>query len=407
MNANGQVASRAVAWIRRWLTPTSDSITAYQHPEGVSTGGWIINFVWTLWYVVDALFNPLAREYWMVTIFGFVATVVLAWLAFTRAECWMRAFGVALIALGLAVIPYNHSGGVTSLVYACVVFVHYGRTSQRIALAVAVWLIFILDTLWLQGWPLALVVSLSLMMMGVVASMLMRELAERRGAELRLSHDEIRHLAATAERERIGRDLHDLLGHTLSLIALKSELANRLFDRDAAMAKREMTEVERVARDALAQVRRAVTGIRAAGIAAEVVSAKLLLEANGVRLDCALADVGLPMEIETALAMTVREAVTNIQRHARATQARIVLAASAGNVMLSIEDDGRGGAIVPGNGLGGMRERLDAVGVRLTIESQRGKGTRLVATVPFVLPARSDDAAPDFAAREMALKLAE
>src|ERR1051325_4616685 len=101
---------------------------------------------------------------------------------------------------------------------------------------------------------------------------------------LRRSNDEVMRLATLAERERIGRDLHDLLGHTLSLITLKSELANKLFERDPSAARREIADVERVARDALAQVRHAVTGIRAAGLAAELASAKLLLESNGVRL---------------------------------------------------------------------------------------------------------------------------
>jgi len=206
---------------------------------------------------------------------------------------------------------------------------------------------------------------------------------QERAAELRLSHDEVRRLATTAERERLGRDLHDLLGHTLSLIALKSELANKLFDRDAASAKREMADVERIARDALAQVRRAVTGIRAAGLAAELASAKLLLQSNGVHLECEIADVCLPVEVETALAMSLREAVTNIQRHARAAHVRIVLEAARQAVILRVEDDGRGGAIVPGNGLAGMRERLAAIGAQLQVDSQRGRGTVLKVTAPL------------------------
>src|SRR6478672_6715206 len=103
-----------------------------------------------------------------------------------------------------------------------------------------------------------------------------------RDSALKLSHDEVRRLAALAERERIGRDLHDLLGHTLSMVALKSDLAGRLLDRDPAAARNEIGEVSRVAREALAQVRRAVSGIRAAGIAAELAAAKLLLETDGV-----------------------------------------------------------------------------------------------------------------------------
>ena len=124
----------------------------------------------------------------------------------------------------------------------------------------------------------------------------------RADAKLRLSHEEVRRLAALAERERIGRDLHDLLGHTLSLVALKSELASRLVERDPAAARKEIEEVSGVARDALAQVRRAVTGIRAAGLAAELASARLLLESDGIRFSYALDEVALSPEHETVLA---------------------------------------------------------------------------------------------------------
>ncbi|TQC57769.1 sensor histidine kinase, partial [Pantoea dispersa] len=101
-------------------------------------------------------------------------------------------------------------------------------------------------------------------------------------AQLRLSHEEVRRLAAVAERERIGRDLHDLLGHTLSLVALKSDLATRLLAHDAAAAQREMEEVGQVAREALGQVRRFDGVFRAAQLAAEIAAAKLLLESSGV-----------------------------------------------------------------------------------------------------------------------------
>ena len=202
-----------------------------------------------------------------------------------------------------------------------------------------------------------------------------------RDAQLLLSHDEIRRLAAVAERERIGRDLHDLLGHTLSLITLKSELANRLFERDPAAARREIADVEKVARDALAQVRRAVTGIRAAGIAAELASARLLLESNDVRLTYELADVALPAEVETVLAMTVREAVTNIQRHAHATSARVSMRVENKQLRLEIADNGRGGDIVPGNGLTGMRERLATIDADVRVDSRRGEGTKILVTL--------------------------
>ena len=223
----------------------------------------------------------------------------------------------------------------------------------------------------------------------------------RKRAELKLSHDEIRRLAALAERERIGRDLHDLLGHTLSLVALKSELAGKLLQRDDSpqareAAHREIVEVGRVARDALAQVRAAVTGIRATGIAAELVSAKSLLDSDGIALVCAvesdcLDGDALPADIETALALTLREAVTNLQRHAQASEASVALRIDDGEAVLRVEDDGCGGPIEPGNGLTGMRERIEALGGRLRIASRRGGGASIEARVP--LSAHHDEAA--------------
>ncbi|HEY0503946.1 MAG TPA: sensor histidine kinase [Lysobacter sp.] len=215
--------------------------------------------------------------------------------------------------------------------------------------------------------------------------------SRRRQAALKLSHDEVRRLAALAERERIGRDLHDLLGHTLSLVALKSELAGKLVERDPQAAVRELGEVTRIARDALSQVRSAVTGIRAAGVASELASARLLLESDGVAFRYECSPLPLPPDVETVLAMTLREAVTNIQRHARARNALARLHAEGDEAILQVEDDGRGGAIAPGNGLCGMRERLEALGGRLRVDSAPGQGTRVQARVPLPPAAAASD----------------
>ncbi|MDE2249722.1 MAG: sensor histidine kinase, partial [Xanthomonadaceae bacterium] len=205
---------------------------------------------------------------------------------------------------------------------------------------------------------------------------------EQRNAELQLSHDEVRRLAALAERERIGRDLHDLLGHTLSLITLKLELSRKLFDRDSEAARREVEEAEKVARHALAEVRSAVSGIRAADLAAELASARLLLESSRVQLSYGHPPVDLPADTERGLSLILREAVTNIARHADASQARIELLREPGRVCLQVSDNGRGGIDVDGNGLRGMRERVHAMGGTLRIDSPRGQGTRLQVSVP-------------------------
>lgn len=342
---------------------------------------WLM-LVWTIWIFITPIYDTGNDfPYWKFpTLASFAVFLVLFHQVYygNRERVLGCALGIA--ALGFAVTPFN-PGAQGYMIYASAFLGMNSdlRAALRnmllvLALYVAEWMALQFPWIYLLN---AIAVGLAVGLMNVN---FMRK--HEREAELKLSHDEVRRLAGLAERERIGRDLHDLLGHTLSLITLKSELANKLFERDMAAAKREMLDVERVARDALAQVRRAVTGIRAAGFAAELASGKLLLESNGVTLRYELADVPLPAEVETALAMTVREAVTNIQRHARATSATVTLIAQGGELQLRIEDDGRGDAIVPGNGLTGMRERLQAVGAELRVDSQRGKGTVLIASLP-------------------------
>jgi two-component system sensor histidine kinase DesK len=207
-------------------------------------------------------------------------------------------------------------------------------------------------------------------------------------AELRLSQEEVRRLAAVAERERIGRDLHDLLGHTLSLVALKGELAGRLVARDPVRAAREIGEVTQVAREALSQVRTAVTGMRSAALAGELASARALLESCGVELTCRQEARELPPGVETALALIVREAATNIQRHAGATRADIEISTGAdgprgGAVALRVRDNGRGGISARGNGLAGIGERVRSLGGTLEIDSPAGAGTVLRALLPL------------------------
>ena len=200
---------------------------------------------------------------------------------------------------------------------------------------------------------------------------------------LRRSEGEVMRLARLAERERIGRDLHDLLGHTLSVVALKSELARKLIDHDVDGARREIAEVERVARDSLQQVRTAVSGIRSTELLAEIGAATALLEAQGIVVKCETENVKLPHDRETALALSLREAANNIRRHAQARGVTIRVRKEPAEVIVEVADDGRGGRIIPGNGLNGMRERLSHVGGTLTLMPNKDGGTLLRASVPL------------------------
>jgi two-component system, NarL family, sensor histidine kinase DesK len=199
--------------------------------------------------------------------------------------------------------------------------------------------------------------------------------------KLRLAQEEVEHLAKVAERERIARDLHDLLGHTLSVIVLKSELASKIAATDPARAITEIREVEQISRDALAQVRSAVRGYRAVGLESELRQAGQTLESAGIRVETAIEPLPLSPAQEGVLALALREAVTNIIRHAQATSCRVRVGKAGACWELEVADDGRGGAAPEGSGLSGMRQRVEALGG--TLEFDGSRGTTLRIRLPF------------------------
>jgi two-component system sensor histidine kinase DesK len=290
-------------------------------------------------------------------------------------------YALAIGFIGMAVTPLNPFAQ-TYLIYACAVAASWTSPRKSGGLVLALLIAYSIQWFWLDfNWQSLVNVWI---LCPIITGLIITDRIQRRHrADLRLSMDEVRRLAASAERERIGRDLHDLLGHTLSMVALKSELAGRLIDRDPRAARREMADVERVAREALSQVRSAVSGIRAAALAAELASARLLLEAAGVQMEYWSESQELPGDVETCLALALREAVTNIQRHARANRVEVTVIGGAERVVMRIRDDGRGGVDERGNGLTGMRERIVARGGELWIESPRGQGTAIEIRLPL------------------------
>lgn len=381
----------------RWMRPAPDSLVAQDLRLGRSPWTHHIHLVWTIWIFLTPAFSGGEFGYtlrWLLlTLVSYPVFLLLFTVSVCAPERRAQLAALGMVALCFALLRWYPSG-LSYFVFGCVMLQPRGKGSLLRYLV------------WLAGCNVALLLFarylgypwISLVWMPAVTAIigvitLVERINRQRDAILKLSHEEVRRLAALAERERIGRDLHDLLGHTLSMVALKSDLAGRLLARDPVAAQAEIAEVSRVARDALAQVRGAVSGIRAAGIAAELASAKLLLETDGVafeyRFDDGFSGAGLPAAVESALAMTVREAATNIQRHARARHAQVRFGMEAGEAVLRVEDDGRGGALVPGNGLSGMRERIEAVRGRLRVDAGAGQGTRIEARVPL---AANDDA---------------
>ena len=296
-----------------------------------------------------------------------------------------------MVAMGLGLWPANPVG-LGYVVNACTAlsvspsYRRWLRGVALIAIATAAATVFWVNVPW---WVM-LVLLMGAILGGSSNFLYINNL--RKDADLRLSQMEVRRLAMLAERERIGRDLHDLLGHTLSLVAIKSELARRLALEDPPRAQQEMAEVERVARHALAEVRAAVTGMRRGDLASEIISARLMLEASGVSFEGDWPEgIALPSAVEAPLSLVLREAVTNIHRHARATAASVRFVHDKARFQMQISDNGCGGLAAHGNGVSGMRERVRALGGSLEIDSPRRHGTTLRIEVPL---AKAAAAAP-------------
>jgi two-component system sensor histidine kinase DesK len=221
---------------------------------------------------------------------------------------------------------------------------------------------------------------------------LMHELAEAR--------DTVAKLAANTERLRLARDMHDLTGQSLSMITLKSELAAKRLAKQPSSAERdavltELGDIGRVSRQTLHDIREAVSGYRRPTLAIEAITAQNALEAAGIEVDddaeLTLRSGTFDPEAEAVLAWCLREAVTNVIRHARARHCRIRLADHGGELSLEVTDDGHGMADQDpqpprGSGLRGMSERLSAIGGRLSLglaePGHHHRGFRLVATIP-------------------------
>jgi two-component system sensor histidine kinase DesK len=211
--------------------------------------------------------------------------------------------------------------------------------------------------------------------------------------ELQEAREELARSAVADERMRFARDLHDLLGHSLSLIALKSELARRLAEVDPPRARQEMADVEEAARRALAEVRDAVSGYRQVSCGQALAEARAALSGAGIAVRLPAVVPALPGGVDAALGWVVREATTNVLRHSGAGRVTVELSEDGVRAVLTVTDDGAGTGqrvtvlgSVAGSGLAGLRERVAALGGELTAGPVDGGGYRVRAEVPL-LPA--------------------
>lgn len=343
---------------------------------------------WTPWawliYIVPFAITPAldpdsSAGLWIATL---VAT--LAFLALYLRSFWVHGRELLVIIglvtlLGIVFWPWSPGAG-AFFIYAGAMAAHHERAAVGVRTIGIIALVVLIEiwlgkvSAWHATWPFIFTIIIGAINLHFVQ-------VSRSNARLRVAQEEIEHLAKLAERERIARDLHDLLGHTLSVIILKSELASKLAERDAERARAEIRDVERISREALTQVRAAVRGYREGGLVAEVASAGEALKAAGVELSSDVTQAPLAPSHEAVLSMAIREAVTNVVRHAGARQCRIALESNGNECVLVVSDDGRGGREPFGSGLTGMRERVEALGG--TLQRDGTRGTTLTITLPM------------------------
>ncbi len=308
-----------------------------------------ITYTWFMWPHPLNYKTPLRSEYrtLLIGLAGLIALVLYLSMVYDSAFLWLFV-GVSAV-MGIILPAYSAFGAVVVL--------------TLLTLAIGVGLSGgITRTDWLHLLPLVLLVrGLGLDMIGIARlADALRELHAARG--------ELARQAVTEERLRLARDLHDLLGHTLSLITLKSELAGRLLEKEPARAAQEIQEIEREARRALREVREAVAGYRQPTLDNELAGARQMLEAAGITCTVESMAGVLPPAIDTVLAWTVREGVTNVIRHSRARVCTIRVSRGDGKVWAEVINDGyreKERETTPariGSGLSGLTERITTCG---------------------------------------------
>lgn len=322
----------------------------------------------------------------LVALLGLSAS--FAWVVLTRAgpysrralrpyTWWFLAGQLVLVAL---VCLNARQDGLVGLVFVCVTGVFLLRDVRALWLPLGA-VVLVVTVPRLAGWePIDdLVISVVLASIAVFG---FTQLIVR-NRQLQAARDEVAVLAVERERERIARDMHDILGHSLTVISVKAELASRLFDVDADRARAEILEVQGLARAALADVRGMVSATRAVTLAGELAGARHAFDAAAVDAELPGSVDDVPDALREVFAWAVREGTTNVLRHAAATRVRITMTADS----LTVDDDGADdpdptGASA-GNGLRGLAERARHAGAR--VETGRGPlgGFRLrVTTTP-------------------------
>ncbi len=352
--------------------------------------GWVMSSIWLVFLIfplVAALNAPTAWVWRLVAIalvivFGAVYVRAFIALGHTLTAKQHRSLGVSrflvLGALGLAMAPVIgwQAVGVTPFMVAFSSFFF----TRRVALGVIVAALVLTGLAIVFGGPELSILPAIVLLVGV-STQLVNTLDRHQGEAQELSTQ----VTLATERDRVARDVHDVLGHSLTVIAVKAELAQRLMDLDPERAKDELTQIQTLSRQALAEVRTTVGGLRSARLEDELLTAQTVLTDAGIGCTITGDSTTVDPRHRTVCAWVLREAVTNVVRHSRATECTVELSSSG----VIVTDNGRGLTRSPlngqpgnghraGNGIRGLTERVEAVGGTLdVVAGAPGQGTAL------------------------------
>jgi two-component system, NarL family, sensor histidine kinase DesK len=350
-----------------------------------------------LFPLIDALTNHGSpTEHWLAVaaatafVVGYICLLLLLWGPHRDPRKLGWLVFLAVIATALTLFDHRGWGFLFTYVAACVAV--SVPTSIAFTAVVAVSVLAVVCSL-LGGASAGTAISYGASTVGVGLLMVLLGDLRARNRELSEARAELARVAIMRERERFARDLHDLLGHSLSVIAIKAELAGRLLPDRTADAAAEVSDVEQVARQALREVRQAVSGYRQPTLEGELEGARMALSAAGIDAEFERAAVALDPEIEAVLAWAVREGATNVIRHSGARHCQVTIRAGVGDAAVEVLDDGAGcpgssdEAAVnghAGNGIAGLSERAERLRGRLEAGRRPdGEGFRLAVSVPI------------------------
>lgn len=336
-------------------------------------------YIWLLYlfifFISLAAYHPIEYSYLFAAI-GTVLFLIVYFNGFWASNKQLKWNVLAILIIG-SLLAQLTVGASVFYVYAAAFCCRLGTAKKAF-----IWLVFIAIWVGVYSWFFELnsffyipAIVFSFMIGGI--NIYQHDIDIKR-KELILSQQEVKHLAKISERERIARDLHDLIGHTFSVITLKAELAGKLIEKDQLKAKNEIRELETISRDALKQVREVVTGYRTSDLNTELAHAKYVLESNDIHFNYQFDAIDIKNSTNKELAIILKELVTNILKHSKASQANCHITESNKQIVFKLKDNGIGFGndqqTLNSNGFGlkGIQERVEKLLGTLEFFSKQG-----------------------------------